>query len=253
MFYIILIDLNPEDLIVSSNSMEEPYIKLIDEIMDFKVWEVDGKYVRDKINREFTNFGQHFRFPFIPKYEFWIDEERAPGEKHFFIDHLLVEWDLMSKGMDYDSALSKGDLREKKERAKTKLMEKLKEEKYENSKKIPKDIYRERIHKNYDNILAWVINGEAVRDLYFIDYTEGGHHFVYPWVPLKEVWLDDDLGPEERNFVLLHELHERFLMAKGLDYSKAHASSSAIEYRCRHNPKLLDSYLKEELVKNQSL
>ena len=248
--------------------MEKPYLKLIDEIMDFKVWQVDGEYVRDKINREFTNFGQHFRFPFIPKYEFWIDKEHAPGEKHFFIDHLLVEWDLMSKGADYDVAIAKGDLKEKKERAKTTLMEKLERivlsaiTEGENgfriksgmtAKEVPDLIYEERIHKDYDNIKVWIINGEAVRDLYFIDYTEGGHHFVYPWVPLKEVWLDDDLGPEERNFVLLHELHERFLMAKGLDYSKAHASSSAIEYKCRHNPKLLNSYLKEELIKNQSL
>jgi hypothetical protein len=103
------------------------------------------------------------------------------------------------------------------------------------------------------NIEVKLINGKAVRDLYFIDFTEGGHHFVYPWVPLKEVWIDDDLSAHEREFVLLHELHERYLMAKGDNYAVAHASSSLIEYKCRRDPSMLKKCLQEEIEKNATL
>jgi len=60
-------------------------------------------------------------------------------------------------------------------------------------------------------------------------------------------------------YVLLHELHERNLMAKILKkkikrsrseiYLTAHHSASNIEYFCRHHPKELDKALKKELAK----
>ena len=42
--------------------MKEPYIKKFLEIAEFKVYIVDGKFIREKIDEEFTNFGQHYRF-----------------------------------------------------------------------------------------------------------------------------------------------------------------------------------------------
>jgi hypothetical protein len=57
--------------------------------------------VRENLDEEFTNFGQHYRFHFIPINEFWLDQQHAPGEEQFFIDHLLVEYRLMRYGMDY--------------------------------------------------------------------------------------------------------------------------------------------------------
>ena len=47
--------------------MKKPYIKKYKSINGFDVWIVDGKYIRDKINEEFTNFGLNSRFRFIPK------------------------------------------------------------------------------------------------------------------------------------------------------------------------------------------
>ncbi len=76
-----------------------------------------------------------------------------------------------------------------------------------------------------------------MRDLFYVDFTEGGHEFVYDFVPKGEVWIDNDLGPAERAFVILHELHERNLMAKGMHYDSAHLSSSIIEYKCRRGEK----------------
>ena len=65
--------------------------------------------------------------------------------------------------------------------------------------------------------------------------------------------IDDDLTAKERDYVILHELHERYLMSTGFDYAKAHASSSAIEYRCRRDPDLLKSYIAKELIRNQKI
>ena len=86
-----------------------------------------------------------------------------------------------------------------------------------------------RIHcqllRSYSRDLrVWIVRGELVRDLFFIDFTEGGHDRVYKFVPPGEVWLDDDLRRTERPFV---------------------------EYFCRHHPRELRKKLAEELRKNR--
>ena len=229
----------------------KPYIKVLDKIDDFTVWQVDGMYIRNNLNREFTNFGQHFRFQFIPVHEFWIDKEYGTDESAFFISHMILEWYLMHEGKSYDYAIERADTLEASERKKySRPLADLNGKTL--GEKPPKDLYREKIYQA-DNLAVWVVNGELVRDLYFIDFTEGGHEFVYDFVPKGEVWIDDDLNPDERYFVLLHELHERALMHAGDDYFKAHNSSSAIEYKCRKNPQLLETLLTEEFSKNASI
>ena len=66
-----------------------------------------------------------------------------------------------------------------------------------------------------------------------MDFTQGGHEYVYEFVPPGDVWIDNDLEWQERGFVILHEIHERNLMEKGMCYDDAHASSSALEQSCR--------------------
>lgn len=226
--------------------MNKPYLKKIDTISKFDVWRVDGKYIRDNINQEFTNFGQHFHYKFIPKWEFWIDQEFSLGEEKFFIDHLLVEWRLMNEGQPYQTAKLQADKVEQKERSASsrKIFEK------NTSKNIPSKIYRRQIENISGLADIWIINGELVRDLFFIDFTEGGHGYVYNFIPQKEIWIDDDLAPNEREYIILHELHERRLMIEGWKYEPAHRSASQIEHYCRHNPKLLPEKLKTELAKN---
>jgi hypothetical protein len=228
--------------------MKKPYIKKIDEIGHMAVWVVDGRYVRKNIDEEFTNFGQHYCFPFIPSHEFWIDKEHGSGEKQFFIDHLLVEHRLMAGGMAYDQALEKADAVERKERRNTKLIRDISRLR---KKDIIKDIHKRLIRKYSGAVDVWIVKGKLVRSLYFIDFTEGGHDRVYHFVPKNEVWLDDDLGPGERRFVLLHELHERHLMTLGWPYSRAHRSASRIEYHCRAHPKDLEANLRLEAEKNR--
>jgi hypothetical protein len=228
--------------------VKKPYIKKLDEIGPITVWIVDGQQIRKSIDEEFTNFGQHFRFPFIPKNEFWIDREFGPGEQQFFIDHLLVEHRLMASGIGYDRALTRADAVERKERRKTELIKEI------HSLKKPGVIehVHKRLLKRYSRLVkVWVVRGELVRGLFFIDFTEGGHDKVYHFVPDKEVWLDDDLGPRERRYVLLHELHERFLMSGGWTYVRSHREASKIEYFCRSHPDKLEESLRREIGRNQ--
>src|SRR5512136_2281424 len=97
--------------------LKPPYLKKIDERGNLQVWIVDGSYIRTHIDEEFTNFGHHYSFSYIPKNEFWIDQEAKNDERRFFIEHLLVEHRLMEKGVPYDRALEEADKAEHKERS----------------------------------------------------------------------------------------------------------------------------------------
>jgi len=85
-------------------------------------------------------------------------------------------------------------------------------------------------------LAIWIVNGRLERSVFDIDFTEGGHDYVYEFVPGNEVWMDDAIVEQERPSVLLQELHERNRMATGWSYDKAHAESSRLEYKCRHHP-----------------
>jgi hypothetical protein len=101
----------------AGSKLKLPYLEKIDERGNLQVWIVDGSYIRTRIDEEFTNFGQHYSFPYIPKNELWIDQEAKGDERRFFIDHLLVEHHLMENGMPYDKALVEADKVERRERS----------------------------------------------------------------------------------------------------------------------------------------
>ena len=54
-------------------SLKPAYIEKVDERGNLQVWIVDGAYIRSHIDEEFTNFGQHYRYQYIPINELWID------------------------------------------------------------------------------------------------------------------------------------------------------------------------------------
>jgi hypothetical protein len=227
-----------------ATSFNPPYIEKVDERGDLAVWIVDGSYIRGHIDEEFTNFGQHYRYHYIPLNEFWIDREAAHDETRFFVDHLLVEYRLMAKGMRYNEALVEADRAERNERRRAGDVSHI----TRHGQKIPegKDVH-ERLWKKLENgVSVWIVNGRLVRSVFDIDFTAGGHDHVYEFVPTNEVWIDDAIEEQERGYVLLHELHEHNRMAKGWPYSKAHDESSHLEYRCRHHPDELHDALAAE-------
>ncbi len=154
---------------------------MIEERGDLKVWVVDGAYIRGHIDEEFTNYGQHYRFPYIPKDELWLDREAAPDETQFFIDHLLVEHRLMAKGASYEKAIAQADRAERNERRLAGDVKKLEKR----SSALPD---AERVHKRLwkkleNGVGVWIVSGRLVRSAFDIDFTEGGHDYVYEFVP----------------------------------------------------------------------
>jgi hypothetical protein len=231
----------------------KPYLKLLERVEGFDVWIVNGEYVRENLDEEFTNFGQHLNFRYIPAREFWIDAENAPDETPFFIAHLLEEHRLMAQGVRYGDALTRGDDVELSERLKTgpgREAAALRDS--GRTAELLARVHKTLLSEWSDGVKVWVVDGELVRDVFNIDFTEGGHDKVYRFIPANEVWIDNDVMPEERKFILLHELHERALMARGWPYAKAHPDSSRIEYYYRHNPAGLDAALRAEIAKNRS-
>lgn len=216
------------------------HLKKIGHRGEITVWLVDGQKIRKKVDPEFTNFGQHFRFPFIPENEFWIDKEAVPDERRFFIDHLITELKLMKKGLSYEEALNRADLVERSERQKAKKIKKLEDEGY--STKV-ENVRLRLLGKTSNGLSVWLVDGKLTRSLFFIDFTEGGHDLVYSFMPQSEVWLDNDLARQERPFILLHELYERWLMTKGLTYSQAHKKASRLEWQCRYSSEKLNKFL----------
>ncbi|MDD2935035.1 MAG: hypothetical protein PHX25_01015 [Candidatus Pacebacteria bacterium] len=209
---------------------KEFYIEKIGQRGKIKIYTVDGFIVRRDLDEEFVNFGQHFRYKCIPEYEFWLDKEATPDERKFYIDHLLVEWKMMKGGALYKDACVRADEKERTERKRT---------------ETKNNIHLKQIGEAKGKIKIWIINGKAVRDSRDIDFTEGGHDYVYSYVPKNEVWIDNDITEEERPFVILHELFERSLMKKGMGYGDAHVKASEIEWKARHDGEKLRKSLKK--------
>lgn len=217
------------------------YLKKLGRRGRITIWLVDGALIRKELDpEEFTNFGQHFKFSYIPEYEFWIDKEAVPDERKYFIDHLLAEWKFMRKGDSYFKALEKADLIEKSEREKSREVKKIINR--DPSEQL-KAIRRRLLGKAKNEVAVWLVDGNLVRSVFLPYFTEGGHNLKYSFIPKEEIWLDNDLITEERPYVILHELYERSLMEKGSYYSQAHRKASKLEWQARHNPEMLQEKL----------
>jgi hypothetical protein len=228
---------------IMQDTLKPPYMKKVSQRGKITIWVVDGTYVRTHLDEEFTNYAQHYAFNFIPENEFWLDHEAAEDEQQFFVDHLLIEYELMKKGVPYDDALEAADKKERSEREKSGDVKKVKTGR---GLADPSRVHLKLWKTLESGVKVWIVDGRLVRSVFDIDFTEGGHDHVYEFVPHDEVWIDNDLEEIERPYVLLHELHERNLMAKGWPYSKAHDDSSKIEYYCRHHPDRLHESLAAE-------
>lgn len=220
---------------------KEIYIKKIGRRGEIKIWRVDGAKVRRDLDIDFNNYGQHSRFSFIPKYEFWIDREAAPNELPFFIEHLLTEWKAVENGVSFNKAMEVANRKEQSEREKTKDCNKVNDK---NGLAERKKVHCRLLGRVKNNLAVWLVNGRLVRSVFDVEFTEGGHHLVYQYVPEKEIWIDDDLIVKERPYVIFHELFERGLMKReGLSYNQAHRRASRLEWRARHNREILKENL----------
>lgn len=241
--------LNARKQIARKNTKERkiirlPYLRKLATRGPITVWQVDGAYIRTRKDEEFSNFGHHFTFSYIPKDEFWIDQGIEPEEQKFFIKHMSVEYRLMKQGASYDNARAKANKIEQAQRRRAGDLRKL----THNGRQLPEPSQaHHKLWKKLENGLSvWIVNARLVRSVFDDEFASGGHDQVYEFIPENEIWIDGTLKAAERPYALVHELHERGLMIKGIDYERAHEESSKLEHRCRKHPDQLHDALKKE-------
>lgn len=183
---------------------------------DIKIYIVDGEYVRDNLNSEFTNYGQHYRFPFIPTNEIWLDKEYGRSEKEALIAHAIKERALMKGGVDYKEAYWDS-----------------KDEEEAKRKSDNGGVKLKRLYMTSSGISIWLVDGKSVRSKFTVDFTQGGHGMIYGFIPKNEIWIDNAISAKERDAVILHEVNEMGLMKDGMPYHPAHRRSSLKEIKYR--------------------
>jgi hypothetical protein len=203
---------------------------------EYVVYSVNGFAVRNasKPDEEFGNFATCDDFPnLIPKGEIWISEKLAEKEGVFFIANALTQQARQAAGATnraYDDGLEVERL----------LREKLNGIEFRDGKphrQVPREIYLEPYTTLPDPqgpVEVWLIDGNLARSYYKTDYTEGGHGYVYPWVPRPEIWVEDGVDRREMPYIVCHEYIERRLMRdEELDYDPAHEICSKVEFNLR--------------------
>jgi len=227
------------------------YVKKVNNVGDCAVWLVDGALIRKEINENFVKCADNNQFDFIPKNEFWIDEDLDQKEYRYFIDRFIYEKGLLDSGENYAKADKKADEFERNERQNSADVLQIYESKH-SKKDLLEKIKIKVIEKYSDKIKIWLVDGNLVRSFFLLDYCEGGHDLVYPFIPKKEIWIEEALSPEERKFIILHEIHERYLMSRGKSYKNAHIGATEVEDYYRENPREdLEARIKEEMGRNE--
>ena len=221
----------------------------------FEIYTVDGEAIRGEpsigADIDFTNWGEHYRFPFMPKYDIWIDQAAlaaAPEDEGIFIDAAMYEWRLMAAGAKYDDVWQRVEHYEAKERRKRQGPI---EAKPSAPAEIPAELYLGTLGVLSDGTVVKLVHTKTVQDTYDDDFTEGGHWRVYKFIPGPvdgrpgEEWIGDDIFPQERGYLVVHETDEDYWMAHGLKYDAAHKKASELEWFCRHHPEQLAKILEQ--------
>ena len=203
---------------------------------DYTVYSVNALAVRNfaELDEEFGNFATQDEFPnLIPKGEIWISEKLAPREGVFFIANALTELTRQADGAAdkaYEDALQVEQL----------LREKLNGVQFRDGKphkRVPERIYLGKyitLPDPHGPVKVYLVDGNLVWSYYKTDYTEGGHGYVYPWVPKPEIWVENGVDRREVAFIVSHEYLERRLMRdEGIDYDTAHEICSKVEFDLR--------------------
>jgi hypothetical protein len=71
---------------------------------NFKVFLVDGNYVRDNMDPTFIQGGNEFRYNFVPKNELWVDWHMPEEEYPYVLFHEHYESLKMKAGWSYERA-----------------------------------------------------------------------------------------------------------------------------------------------------
>ena len=203
----------------------------------YDVYSINAFAIRNiaQPDEEFDNFATHNEFPdLIDEGEIWISEATFAAEGEFFIANAVVRLESLEKGDSDDTAYTVGLNADRKLRAnKTGITYRA----HRPSRRISDKIYNRRYVVLPDEkfpIQVWLVDGLRVRSTYMTDYTEGGHGYVYDWVPKNEIWVEEGIEPAELPFIVAHEYVEHRLMRdEKMEYDPAHELCSEMEFDLR--------------------
>lgn len=199
--------------------------KFLKSMKGYKLYSVDDKQIRDNslADEEFSDYAIHDDFPkLIPEDELWLSDKLSNKELPIIIAGAIKRLKLLERGYSPDEAYKKAVAYEKRQRQHTKDNKSFK------IKRL-KVIYDPK-----DNIEVYLVNGKKVRDLFKVDYVEGGNSEAYKWMPKNEIWIEDDIEKSEIPAIIEHEYTEFKLMRdKHYSYDKAHRLASKKEYEFR--------------------
>jgi hypothetical protein len=211
--------------------------RLVGNFDSYKVYSVDAFAVRNAAepDEEFDNFATNGEFPdLVPDGEIWVSNRSLRSEGRFFIANAVARLNALKAGASEATAYTMGLNADRKLRARETGLEYRSGRRH---KRIPPAIYHRRYLVLPDPqfpIEVWLIDGSLARTYYKTDYTEGGHGYVYRWVPHNEIWIEKDLHKDEFPFMVAHEYTElRLMRDKGIEYDRAHDISSRVEYHLR--------------------
>jgi hypothetical protein len=95
----------------------------------------------------------------------------------------------------------------------------------------PKEKPKPKIPKEEPFLEVKLVDGKKIRDTVCVDFIGGGHALAYPGIiPKGEIWIEQELAPDEQQDILVHELVEFALMSKAdMQYTAAHNFANKIE------------------------
>jgi hypothetical protein len=93
--------------------LREPYLELLSNSAGIKTWTVNGQWVRDHRDPNFTTGGHYFVYDWIPFREIWISNESPEDERGWLDTNLRYERKLMQSGHGLDYARDKSGVEEK--------------------------------------------------------------------------------------------------------------------------------------------
>jgi hypothetical protein len=195
---------------------------------------VDGDLIRKNIDEEFTNFSYHQNSPYIPENEIWLDKEIKNADYGYLLDNATKQRQLMSEGKSYDEALKQGNAIEQRERTRDNPPQK-------SDKKLNPQLIEDAKKQllgtiGKDKTQVWLVDGDMIRKV-DSSWTEGGNDGAYKWFPKNTVAVDDQISPEERTAIIVHEGTERDrIINQGMKYPDAHKLSSQDEHEYREDP-----------------
>jgi len=166
---------------------------------------VDGFKIRNTTNTNFAGFAAHAYDPVVPKGELWIEDYLKP-EKELMIHVVETEQRYRRRTFAFIRA------RLQKEAAKH---------------GTPPPFIKKRERLGSLTIIS--VDGAIVRKYLDPYFFLGGHDLVYSYIPKKEIWIDLLNNAKDNKFTLIHERHERKLMARGMEYASAHDYALAEE------------------------